>query len=69
MGKSQVHPLEASGISTMPSAGRMLMKHPGRLTAVIADGPPPGRRSCFQGFPPRQKRQSVLAETLPQPWP
>ncbi len=41
MEKLQLHPELASGISTSPPAGIMLIQHPGRLTEVSLRGPVP----------------------------
>ena len=68
MGKLHVQPELASGISSRPPAGIMLIQHPGRLTSVTLLILPVAR-SHIVGFPARKKQAAADAEMVPQPWP
>ena len=66
MGKLQVQPELASGMSNNPPAGIMLIQHPGRLTSVTLLNLPVVR-SHMVGFPALKKKAAAEAEIVPHP--
>ena len=68
MGKLQVQPELASGISSSPPAGIILIQQPGRVTSVTLLSFPVAK-SHMVGFPARKKQAAADAEMVPQPCP
>jgi hypothetical protein len=64
--RSQLQPELASGISSIPLAGIMLIQHPGRLTAVTFVFVPLAR-SHIVAVPARKKTVWADAESVPHP--